>query len=231
MDKFKVLKTAFTVIGIGGTLLFIVMAVLLVGGMAAGKAKKDKAAAARNKKRAGIAVAGMIAAAVGAFGTLAVAVKQYSFDFDSLPTFKVSSEDIHGGVWDDAVTNTEYGTNTSPQLSFESYPGAGCYAVVMIDESADNWCHWYINGVTGTTLERGWSQEEGRYVGPYPPSGTHTYTVYVFALKYESNAVDLNFDGSGNSIEKIASMLDNCEQTDSNNVLAYGKLSGTYTAK
>ena len=73
---------------------------------------------------------------------------------------------------------------------------------------------------------------KGQYIGPYPASGTHTYTVYVFALKYDPFAVGaIYFDGQGNDIEQIAKELNNSPYTDYNNVIGYGKVSACYTAR
>ena len=71
-----------------------------------------------------------------------------------------------------------------------------------------------------------------QYVGPYPPKGTtHTYTVFVFALKDEMGKVPLAFDGGGNSISKIFDGLDVDVNGNSGNVLAYGRLDGNFTRK
>ena len=61
---------------------------------------------------------------------------------------------------------------------------------------------------------------------------THTYTVYVFAVKGEPVPDNvLFFDRGGNDIEKIAKMLNTAEGTDEDNLISYGMISGTYTAE
>ncbi len=71
----------------------------------------------------------------------------------------------------------------------------------------------------------------GEYIGPYPPSGTHTYTIYVFAMKYDCMNIDCYFDGGHNDIDSILSDLNISQYTDYNNVIAVGIISGTYTKK
>lgn len=93
---------------------------------------------------------------------------------DGLPQFDISSDDLHDGVWDTVITNTDYGKNVSPQLSWEPVEGAKSYVIYMVDTSAGNWLHWRAGNITETTLEQG-SATECEYIGPYPPSGTHNY--------------------------------------------------------
>ena len=70
-----------------------------------------------------------------------------------------------------------------------------------------------------------------QYVGPYPPNGTHTYFVFVFALKDESGKVKLSFDAGGNSIDQIYTSLNVDKNGNSGNVIAVGRLDGNYTHK
>ena len=70
-----------------------------------------------------------------------------------------------------------------------------------------------------------------QYVGPYPPSGTHTYSVFVFALKAEMGYVEMHFDAGSNVIDKIYKGLDTDKDGNAGNVLAYGRLDGNYTHK
>ena len=108
-----------------------------------------------------------------------------------------------------------------------------CYAIYMLDESADNWLHWKAEGVTSNSLEQNTSIPTGtsEYIGPYPPSGTHTYTIYVFALKQEPDKdYPGDFNKAGMDAEEIYSVLDITDNS-SGNVLAYGYLEGTYESK
>lgn len=148
--------------------------------------------------------------------------------FDNLTSFKVTSKNLHRGVWDTKISNTEKGSNTSPELTWKSVDNATQYAVFMIDGA---WIHMDVF-TDKTNLEEGIVKDKPRgfqYVGPYPPEGTHTYTVYVFALKNEPGKVKFMFNSGGNSIDLIYKDLDKDSDGNAGNVIAYGKLSGTYT--
>ncbi len=138
--------------------------------------------------------------------------------------------------------------NKSPQIGGPRIEGANTYAVFMVDTTADNWLHWKSHygsdtACYGTKLNiyRGIS-DDNTYIGPYPPSGTHTYEVYVVALKdgVSQEAEDIGkFDEGGNDLEKMLFSLDKAYEYDDEwniigsrpgNILAIGHLSGTYTA-
>ena len=138
--------------------------------------------------------------------------------------FEVKSDDLNGGVWDTIITNTENGENLSPALSWDPVDGADSYVIYMVDTSANNWMHWKSNGVTYTDLKQGWASDE-EYVGPYPPSGTHNYEIYVIALKKDLDHLGGDFDSANNDFEEDLKMLD----TPGGNILAYGHIVGTYT--
>jgi len=164
-------------------------------------------------------------------------------DFRRKATMNVSSESLKDGVWDYAVTDIDgVGRNQSPQLSFDKVDGAEYYVIYMVDESANNWVHWYAEKVTETELPMGANMAEysGKqdflYRGPYPPagSGQHVYTVYVYALKAEP---DIRHDGPEFDEPWFAGDIlyyDILNVSDSSlnphlygNVLAYGYVSGT----
>ena len=146
-----------------------------------------------------------------------------------IPTFELTSESLKDGVWDTSITDTENGSNQSPQLSWNSVSDAALYSIYMVDTSAGNWIHWISPNVTDTTLAQGWASEE-EYVGPYPPSGTHDYEIYVFALKEQpSEEIYVNFNsGSGAFFTNIMA-LDKNSNADSGNIISYGHIKGTYT--
>ena len=166
-------------------------------------------------------------------------------DFLDGATLNVTSDNLNNGKWDSLITNTAGGDNLSPQITFDEVPGASYYVIYMVDESANNWVHWYASGVTDTSLETGANRShEGdagfRYIGPYPPagSGVHTYTVYVYAL---SGDPGITFEGGiGFDKPSLSGDLfyyDSLNVTDSSenpyrygNVIAYGYLSGTYSS-
>ncbi len=150
--------------------------------------------------------------------------------FDNIPSFNVTSTSINEGVWDDKITNTKYGEDLSPELTWDAVDGADRYVVIMIDGA---WLHMDVF-TTETHLDEGAvgrGQRGEQYVGPYPPSGTHTYSVFVFALKDEPGKVKMSFDAGGNSIDQIYGSLDNDKDGNAGNVIAFARLDGNYTHK
>lgn len=150
--------------------------------------------------------------------------------FDDQIFLSVTSKDVKDGVWDDKITNTNYGENLSPELTWDPVEGATNYVVVMIDGA---WLHMDVF-TSETHLDAGAIKRGSRgdqYVGPYPPNGTHTYSVFVFALKNESGKVKLSFDAGGNSIDQIYTSLNVDKNGNSGNVIAVGRLDGNYTHK
>jgi len=147
--------------------------------------------------------------------------------FSGLPSFTVTSNDVKDGHWDPKITNTKYGENLSPDLSWDKVEGAKSYVLFMID---GDWLHMDVF-TTDTSLEEGAIKRAGRgarYVGPYPPWGTHTYSVFVFALKEDMGKVSYSFDAGGNDINKMYAELDIDPNGNSGNVIAYGRLDGNY---
>lgn len=142
---------------------------------------------------------------------------------------EVHSDSLHDGVWDSSVTSLSDGENHSPSLSWNAYPEAQEYAVYMLDETASSWMHWKQTGITAVTLAEG-SADSSQYKGPYPPSGTHTYTVYVYALKQAPDSVPGVLDASGVTEEQIRSELDTAGGA-SGNVLAEASISGNVSAQ
>ena len=151
--------------------------------------------------------------------------------FEGLQAINVSSSSLVNGIWDTKITNTGSGENTSPELTWDTVDGTNQYVVIMIDGS---WLHMDVF-TTETSLAEGAIGRVSRgeeYVGPYPPKGTtHTYSVFVFALKDEPGKVPLAFDKGGNSIFNIYDALDVDANGNSGNVLAYGRLDGNFTMK
>lgn len=158
------------------------------------------------------------------FAHFAVAVKQYYPGTDSFDTFEVTSDDIDNGIWDVKISH-DRGEDISPQLSWEEVPGASCYAVYMIDPDGGNWLHMHT--VTyGTELASGAVSTE-EYIGPYPPSGSHTYVVYVFALKEEKPPVFI-LNNQCDGAEELMSILNTFSNSDVGNIIAYGKVAAGY---
>lgn len=150
------------------------------------------------------------------------------FDELDVDTFQVSSEDLQGGIWNSIITNTENGSNVSPQLSWEEVPGAACYVVYMTDITVGDWIHWKSNNITVTTLEQGWASPN-EYIGPYPPGGTHTYDIYVVAIKEPVEVVMGAFNSDNPRFKPCVLKLDETKDGKTGNILSYGHISGTYT--
>ncbi len=150
------------------------------------------------------------------------------FNITTAAIFEVTSKNLNSGVWDDVISNTSRGSNASPELSWAAAEGASCYAIYMIDTSAGNWMHWKSANVTATELKQGWAKSN-EYVGPYPPSGTHTYEMYVFALKDAVKTMQGNFDDENAGIETLAKSLDKTSSGAVGNIISYGHISGTFS--
>ncbi len=155
-------------------------------------------------------------------------IRKDIFQDSRIHAFELSSEDLHDGVWDTIITDTDNGSNVSPQLAWEAVPDAQCYVIYMVDTTAGDWIHWKSNNVTETTLPQGWAPKD-EYVGPYPPSGTHDYEIYVIALKQPVERAKGAFNGSNLKLKENVMALDEVEEGSSGNIIAYGHITGTYT--
>ncbi|GEM_PF-2906737 len=153
-----------------------------------------------------------------------VFVNSYKKEDVKVSDITISSENLHNGIWDTIITNTVYGLNYSPAITFDKVDGASCYAIYMIDPDGNNWLHWKTV-VTDTSLALG--ADKANYVGPYPPSGTHTYNVYVYALKNSADAASLpgSLDLPQADEKKIRKELDK-----QYGIISSGEISGTYTS-
>lgn len=143
--------------------------------------------------------------------------------------FSISSENLKDGVWDTCISNTKNGSNQSPQLSWESVEDAKYYSVYMVDTSAGNWIHWKSEYLEETSLKLGWASST-EYKGPCPPSGTHSYEIYVFALKEKPSAkLNIFLNARCATFFKQVIALDLLEDGSKGNVVAFGHIKGTYT--
>lgn len=143
--------------------------------------------------------------------------------------FEVSSSNINDGKWDDVISNTSVGENKSPALSWEPVEGATRYVIYMVDTTVQNWIHWKSEDVTETELAEGWASS-GDYVGPYPPEGgTHTYEVYVIALKNPVERVKGGLDGQNARFASFIEALDTDADGNTGNIAACGHLAATFT--
>lgn len=151
--------------------------------------------------------------------------------FDGITSFKVKSNDVKNGVWEEKISNTSKGENKSPDLNWDAVDGALLYEVIMIDGT---WLHMEVS-TRDTSVDEGTvsgRKAGSRYVGPYPPVGsTHTYSVFVFALKNEPGKVPYYFDSGSNSINDIYNALNTDADGNTGNVISFGRLDGNYTKK
>lgn len=130
------------------------------------------------------------------------------------------------GKWLSVITSSD-GENKTPQLTWTPIESASCYAIYMFDITAGNWCHWIAQDVTITELELGAQLANSQYVGPYPPSGVHTYEIRIFALKDSPDSYEGRFDNVNPTLDNIIAALDTSKGSKGN-LLATGILSGTY---
>ena len=98
----------------------------------------------------------------------------------------------------------------------------------MLDVSTNNWLSWFVI-VDETHLDEGAYTEQDVYVGPYPP-GTHTYELYVIALRTDPKPVSFPIDSSGGDISAKMNFLNVASDGSNGNVLAYGMIRADYTA-
>ena len=156
-------------------------------------------------------------------------------DFKAKASMTITSDDLKDGAWVSNITNTSKGQNQSPQLSFDKVEGASYYVIYMVDESANNWVHWYAE-VSEPESDHG--SNIGKYIGPYPPegSGDHTYAVYVYALadkpgvKYDGEYPEFNEPWLGaDSLWSHLNIKDSHKRPILyGNVISYGYIEGTY---
>ena len=154
---------------------------------------------------------------------------KYNAFIDDYNSFDVTSTSLNNGVWNDVISNTDKGSNKSPQLQWSAVDGAELYVIIMDDPTSWDFMHWKSDNVTETSLDEGWAPET-EYVGPYPPSGaTRTYEVYVVALKAPVERIKGTFNASNPKFEENFKALDTDAAGNSGNIIAVGRLSGTFT--
>ena len=148
-----------------------------------------------------------------------------------LECFEVTSGNLNNNVWDDIISNTDVGSNHSPELTWEAVDGAESYVIDMVDTTAANWIHWKSSGITETTLPEGFA-ESSEYIGPYPPAGApHTYEIYILALKETPERAKGAFNGQNPKFVENLESLDINQNGESGNIISYGFVAGTFTSK
>lgn len=140
-----------------------------------------------------------------------------SYPYDrppSVPSFTLTSTDVAEGerlpaAQRSGALGVPGGTDTSPQLSWSSFPeGTRSFVITMYDPDAptpSGFWHWAVADIPATTTELASGAGDGpglpegafqlrndarlpRYVGAAPPPGTgkHRYQVAVHALDVDS---------------------------------------------
>ena len=97
------------------------------------------------------------------------------------------------------------GQNVVPGITWTKVDGANAYALYILDESASNWMHMKAT-TTATEIKEG-SSIQGQYKGPYPPSGNHTYVIYVLALDKAPSSLPGTFDSTNQSIDTLKTQI------------------------
>lgn len=143
--------------------------------------------------------------------------------------FKISSENVKKGKWDKIISNTDKGENKSPQLSWEPVENAEVYAIYMVDVNMQHFIHWKSYEVKETNLPLGWASKND-YVGPWPPEkATHTYDVYVIALKKPVERMKGSVNGRTEKMQDFIDAADIDAEGNTGNIIACGHLSATFT--
>ena len=147
--------------------------------------------------------------------------------------FELTSTDLENGVWADIISG-DRGNNVSPELSWEPVEGASEYVIYMVDMNTPDMIicgilHWKAGGITVTELPEGWASSSD-YIGPNPGAGvTHVYEIYVVALKGPVERLKGSVRSVALNFETFIQELDIDSEGNTGNILAYGKISGTYT--
>ena len=145
---------------------------------------------------------------------------------DSLPVFEVTTASIEDGEWRQPSGLKE--GNESPELTWTPYEGASKYAVIMIDTTTNNWLCWYTL-TDKTHLDQGEYTDPSVYAGPYPAE-THTYELFIVALRTDPQELSFVIDASGGDIQSKLDFLNKASDGSFGNVLAYGTIKAPYTS-
>ena len=147
--------------------------------------------------------------------------------------FELTSTDLENGVWADIISG-DRGNDSSPELSWEPVEGASEYVIYMVDMNTPDMIipgvlHWKAGGITVTELPQGWASSSD-YIGPNPGAGvTHVYEIYVVALKGPVERLKGSVRALNPKFKEFIQGLDTDSEGNTGNILAYGKISGTFT--
>ena len=147
--------------------------------------------------------------------------------------FELTSTSLENGVWADIISG-DRGNDSSPELSWEPVEGASEYVIYMVDMNTPDMIvcgvlHWKAGGITVTELPEGWAPSSD-YIGPNPGRGvTHIYEIYVVAIKGPVERLKGGVRAVSPNLKNFLLELDTDSEGNTGNILAYGKISGTYT--
>ena len=182
------------------------------------------------KKKTKMVVAGLLVGVLfplSFVGYYMISVAQYySLKYADIQSFNATSADLVDGVWDVSISHDK-GSDKSPEVTWDAIDGASCYVVYMIDPDGNNWVHMKTV-TTAPHLDAG-ALGSDEYIGPYPPEGeTHTYYLYIFALREEKRPVGKLDTPLNKSIDEIVSMLNTKSDSDIGNIISSVRLEGVY---
>ena len=149
----------------------------------------------------------------------------------SYAAFAVTTNSLNDGYWDEITANTVSGQNLSPDLNWEPFEGASCYAIYMVDLNTHYFLHWVQGDITETSLPQGYAGSK-YYIGMYPPAGdTHVYNIYVIALKNPVDRVKGSVNGISPKFPDFITALDTDKDGNTGNIISVGKVSGKFIGK
>ena len=145
---------------------------------------------------------------------------------EELATFTVTSESHDGDMWKNELGSRK--GNMSPELTWDAVDGAQEYVIMMIDNTANNWLHWFVTTEDKTHFDEGeFTSLETGYVGPYPED-LHKYSVYVVALKSKVDTGYFLLDKTGEDINAKLTKLNTAADGTTGNVISYGEVKYGY---
>ena len=148
------------------------------------------------------------------------------------PAFEVTTTSLkaNSNMWEDRM-GTE---NISPALSWEPVEGASCYVIYMVDSTHSegippmNLLHWKVENYEGTEIAAA-ADDYFLALGP-EPGPTRTYQIYVIALKAPVERAKGSVGTAPTNFDNFLQALDTDVDGNTGNIIAFGFLSGTYTA-
>ena len=134
------------------------------------------------------------------------------------------------GKWDDKIGERAEAKGVSPEISWEPVEGASLYVIYMVDLDTHYFLHWIQGDITETKIPEG-GAARGTYIGPYPePGTTHRYNIYVIALKNPVERVKGGTNSVNPKFPEFIKALDTDANGNTGNIIAAGRVCGSYKA-